>query len=53
MDVNALEEALKTTENVKFIYTIPNFQNPGGTTLSLEKRKAMYQLAKENGIAQK
>lgn len=45
MDVDALEEALKTTENIKFIYTIPNFQNPSGTTMSLEKRKRLYDLA--------
>lgn len=50
MDVNALEEALKTTENVKFIYTIPNFQNPSGATMSLEKRKKVYSLAKEYGV---
>lgn len=50
MDVDALEEALKTTENVKFIYTIPNFQNPSGTTMSLEKRKRLYELAVQYGV---
>lgn len=50
MDVNALEEALKATPNVKFIYTIPNFQNPSGATMSLEKRKRVYRLAKEYGV---
>lgn len=45
MDVDALEEALKTTENAKFIYTIPNFQNPAGATMSLDKRKRLYELA--------
>lgn len=39
MNIEALEEAIKNTPDAKFIYTIPNFQNPGGTTLSLEKRK--------------
>ena len=33
-----------------FIYTIPNFQNPSGVTMSLEKRKAVYELAKKYGI---
>lgn len=51
MNIEALERAIKDNPDARFIYTIPNFQNPGGTTLSLEKRKAMYQLAKENGIA--
>lgn len=50
MDVNALEEALKTTPNAKFIYTIPNFQNPSGATMSLEKRKRVYELAREYGV---
>ena len=34
MDVNALEEVLKNTPDAKFIYTIPNFQNPSGATMS-------------------
>lgn len=50
MNIEALEKAIKECPDAKFIYTIPNFQNPGGTTLSLEKRKAMYRLAKENGL---
>lgn len=50
MDVNALEEALKTTPNAKFIYTIPNFQNPSGATMSLAKRERLYALAKEYGV---
>lgn len=45
MNMDALEEALKNNERVKFIYTIPNFQNPSGVTMSLEKRKKMYELA--------
>ncbi len=50
MNINALEQAVKENPNAKFIYTIPNFQNPGGTTLSFGKRKKMYEIAKENGI---
>lgn len=50
MNVEALKVAIKDNPNAKFIYTIPNFQNPGGTTLSLEKRKAIYQLAVENDL---
>ena len=40
-----LEEALKTQPNVKVLYLIPNFQNPTGRTMSLAKRKAVYELA--------
>ncbi len=50
MDVNALETALKECDNVKFIYTIPNFQNPSGATMSLEKRERLYALAKEYNV---
>ena len=50
MDVNALEEVLKNTPDAKFIYTIPNFQNPSGATMSLAKRKRLYALAKEYGV---
>ena len=50
INIEALEEKLKTEKNVKFIYTIPNFQNPAGVTMSLEKRKAVYELAKKYGV---
>ncbi len=45
MDMAALEEALKTQPNCKLIYVIPNFQNPTGGVMSLEKRKQLYALA--------
>lgn len=50
MNMPALEKAIRENKGAKLIYTIPNFQNPGGTTLSFEKRKEMYRLAKENGL---
>lgn len=50
MDIGALETALQKEKNVRFIYTIPNFQNPSGVTMSLEKRKAVYALAKKYGV---
>ena len=45
IDLNKLEEALKTQPNVKILYLIPNFQNPTGRTMSLAKRKVVYELA--------
>jgi len=45
MDMDALETALKTEKNVRFIYTIPDFQNPMGVTLTLERRRRLYELA--------
>lgn len=50
MNIDELENVIKSNPDAKFIYTIPNFQNPGGTTMSLEKRKRMYELAKENNL---
>ena len=34
----------------KFIYTIPNFQNPAGYTMSLERRKRLLEISNENEI---
>lgn len=50
MNMEELEKALKTHKNARFIYTIPNFQNPSGITMSLEKRKKMYELAKKYNV---
>ena len=50
IDLSLLEEAMKTTPNAKLLYLIPNFQNPTGITMSLAKRKAVYELAKRYGI---
>ena len=50
MSMTELEEKLSQNPNAKFIYTIPNFQNPSGVTMSLEKRKKMYELAKKYGV---
>ncbi|MDR1891679.1 MAG: PLP-dependent aminotransferase family protein [Oscillospiraceae bacterium] len=46
MDLEALKTALQREKNVRFIYVIPNFQNPAGITTSLEKRREIYRLAK-------
>lgn len=50
MDVDALEKALQENGNVRFIYTIPNFQNPAGVTMSMEKRRRLYALAKQYNV---
>ncbi|WP_138205846.1 PLP-dependent aminotransferase family protein [Haloimpatiens lingqiaonensis] len=47
MEVDKLEEALKNNNNVKMIYTIPDFQNPSGKTMSIERRKRIAELAAE------
>ena len=50
MNIAMLQKELSTRNNVKLIYIIPNFQNPAGVTMSLEKRKAVYELAKKYGV---
>lgn len=50
VNLEALENALKSNPNTKLIYTIPTFQNPAGITASLEKRKAMLELAEKYDV---
>lgn len=50
MNIEALENALKANPNTKIIYVIPTFQNPAGITTSLEKRKAILELAKKYNV---
>jgi len=48
MQVDQLEDALRS--NPKFIYVLPNFQNPTGVTLSYERRKKLVELADKYGV---
>ena len=48
MNTDALEEALRS--GPKFIYVLPNFQNPTGVTLSLERRYRLVELADRYGV---
>ncbi|MCL2446655.1 MAG: PLP-dependent aminotransferase family protein [Oscillospiraceae bacterium] len=50
MDVDALEQALQAEKNVRFIYTIPNFQNPTGITMRAAKRRRVYELARKYNV---
>jgi DNA-binding transcriptional MocR family regulator len=50
IDVAALELALKEGARPKLAHIIPNFQNPAGCTLSLEKRERLLALAAEYGF---
>lgn len=35
-------------DKAKFCYVIPDFQNPGGTTMTLEERRELYRLAERH-----
>lgn len=48
MQTDHLEEALRI--GPKFIYVLPNFQNPTGTTLPLERRQKLVELADRYGV---
>jgi 2-aminoadipate transaminase len=48
IDVEALAQALRAGARPKLAHIIPNFHNPGGCTLSLEKRRRMLELAEEH-----
>ena len=54
MNVDTVEDILRTytakAQNIKFVYVVPDFQNPSGVTLSLERREKLLQLCYEYGI---
>ncbi|MCC6192324.1 MAG: PLP-dependent aminotransferase family protein [Anaerolineales bacterium] len=43
-----LDGMLKT--GIKFMYLLPNFQNPGGVTMSLKRRQRVVALSEEYGV---
>jgi 2-aminoadipate transaminase len=49
MMVDLLEEKIVETQP-KFIYVLPNFHNPGGVTLSEERREKLVTLARQYGV---
>jgi 2-aminoadipate transaminase len=54
MPIDALEATLDRLQaqgrKPKFIYTIPNFQNPGGVTMSLARRRRLVEVAREREL---
>src|SRR4051794_36151689 len=54
MRVDLMEAALERLDaegrTPKFIYTIPNFQNPAGVTMSLARRRRLVQVAAEREL---
>jgi 2-aminoadipate transaminase len=54
MRIDELQEALAQLDREgrrpKFIYTIPNFHNPGGMTMSLERRRQLVRIASEREL---
>ncbi|HWW89834.1 MAG TPA: PLP-dependent aminotransferase family protein [Solirubrobacteraceae bacterium] len=54
MPIDALESVLdrlhEQGRRPKFIYTIPNFHNPGGVTMSLPRRRRLVEVAREREL---
>jgi len=54
MRIDLLEETLDRLEQEqrrpKFIYTVPTFQNPGGVTLTAERRRRLVEIAREREL---
>jgi 2-aminoadipate transaminase len=50
LDVDALASLLETGVRPKLLYTIPDYQNPAGVTLSAERRTALVELARHYGF---
>jgi DNA-binding transcriptional MocR family regulator len=50
IDVDELRELLESGVRPKLAHVIPNFQNPAGVTLSLDRRRALIALAREYGF---
>ena len=50
MDMDDLERTLKANPGAKMIYTVPDFQNPTGVTMSLERRKRLVELANQYNL---
>lgn len=46
----AIEKARAEGKKVKFIYTIVNFHNPGGSTMSVERRKKLVEISKKFNV---
>jgi 2-aminoadipate transaminase len=46
----ALDQAAKAGKRVKFLYTIPNFHNPAGVTMAVERRAEILQLCRTQGV---
>ena len=50
LDVDALASLLESGARPKLLYTIPDYQNPAGVTLSAERRSVLVELARRYGF---
>jgi DNA-binding transcriptional MocR family regulator len=50
IDVDALEQELRSDSSPAFLYVLPTFQNPSGRTLPLERRRRLVELTREHDL---
>ncbi len=50
LDTDDLQRVLEAHDDVRMIYTVPDFSNPTGVTLSLERRHRLLELADEHDV---
>jgi 2-aminoadipate transaminase len=50
LDIDALQERIERDGPPALVYVIPNFQNPSGVTMPLERRERLVGLAREHGF---
>lgn len=50
INIEKLRKAIADNPRAKLLYLIPTFHNPAGTTMSLEKRRAVYEICRESGL---
>jgi 2-aminoadipate transaminase len=50
LDMNAFAERLEAGARPRLLYVIPEFQNPTGRTLPLERRRALVELCRRHGV---
>lgn len=47
---SAVEQARGEGKRIKYLYTIPNFHNPAGVSMSIPRRKELVELCRKYGV---
>ena len=50
ISIEGLEHAIAENPRAKLLYLIPTFQNPSGITMSAEKRRLVYEVARRHSL---
>ena len=50
MQVEMIDDQLEANEDIRFIYVLPNFHNPAGTTLPESRRYQLVKIARDHDL---